>query len=139
MAAEKMTINSEKTLQEAIQRLTQDFHERKYLTLSLTYGKRRSGQQNNALHLYLRALCVALNMAGLDQRKVLKPGVDIPWTEQAAKEFLWRPIQKAVTGKESTTEPQTTDYPLIYDVLNRHMAEKFGIIVAWPTVEHGEQ
>ncbi len=132
MAAEKMTINSEKSLQEAIQKLTQDFHDRKYLTISLTYGKRRSGRQNNSLHLYLKALSVALNMAGLDQRKVLKPGVEIPWSAGSAKEYLWRPIQKAVTGKDSTTEPQTTDYPLIYDVLNRHMAEKFGISVPWP-------
>lgn len=139
MAAEKMTINSEKTLQEAIKKLTQEFHERKYLTVSLTYGKRRSIRQNSALHLYLKALAVALNMAGLDQRKVLKPGVEIPWSAESAKEYLWRPIQKAVTGKDSTTEPQTTDYPLICDVLNRHMAEKFGISVPWPTVEHGEQ
>lgn len=73
-----------------------------------------------------------LNNAGYDMKKTLKPEVNIPWTKDSVKEFLWRPIQKAMTGKRSTTEMNTVDPSDIYEVLNRHLGEKFGIFVMWP-------
>jgi hypothetical protein len=85
------------------------------------------------LHLYLDRLAEALNDAGYDMKKTLKEDVDIPWNRDMAKDFLWRPIQKAMTGKESTTEMNTVDPSDIYEVLNRHIAEKFGVSVPWPT------
>jgi hypothetical protein len=88
----------------------------------------RTSQQNRALHLYLTMLSDALNDAGLDQRKVLKPGVSIPWTPSAAKEQLWRPIQVALFQKESTTElDKTKELDKVHEVLMRHLGEKFGI------------
>ena len=35
----------------------------------------------------------ALNDAGLDMKKVLKPEIDIPWNTATVKEYLWRPVQ----------------------------------------------
>ena len=67
--------------------------------------KRRTASQNDALHVYCRQLANALNDAGLDMREVIKPEVDIPWNDQTVKEYMWRPIQKVVTGEESTTRP----------------------------------
>ena len=90
-------------------------------------------KQRAALHVYIRQVVAALNAGGLDQRKVLKPGVDIPWTEDAAKNQLWRPIQEAMTGKHSTTELSTVDPSEIHKVLDRHLAEKFGISFPWPS------
>jgi len=86
----------------------------------------RSNQQNKALHKYLRDLSVKLNDAGLDQRKVLKPSVAIPWDEKSAKDRLWRQIQIAMTGKESSKDLTTKEVSKIYEVLNRHLVEKFG-------------
>ena len=94
---------------------------------------RRTRQQNESLHLYLRHLAEALNDAGLDMKKTLKEEIDIPWNEDRAKEFLWRPLQKAMTGKDSSTEPSTADYVEIYSVLNRHLATKLGVSVPWPS------
>jgi hypothetical protein len=74
-----------------------------------------------------------LNDAGWDMKKVLKPEVEIPWNLDLAKEFLWRPIQAAMFQKESTTEPTTSEYVQVYEVLNRHLANKFGVSVPWPT------
>jgi len=95
----------------------------------------RTGQQNKALHKYCAMLAEALNEAGLDARKTLKPEVDIPWSGEMVKNMLWRPIQEAMTGKESTTELNTVEPSEIYDVLSRHIASKFGINVEWPSDE----
>jgi hypothetical protein len=95
--------------------------------------KKRTVQQNRALHLYCQLLSDALNDAGLDMKATLKPEIDIPWTPENVKNNLWRPIQKAMTGKESTTEIDTVDPSLVYEVLNKNIAEKFGIHIAWPS------
>ena len=97
----------------------------------------RTSQQNRALHAFYTLLANALNDAGLDQRKVLKPSVSIPWTPEAAKEQLWRPIQKAMYGKESTTElSKIQEIDKIHEVLMRHLGEKFG--VEYITFPHDE-
>ncbi len=94
----------------------------------------RSNQQNKALHLYCRMLSDALNTAGLDQRTVLKPGIEIPWCEQSVKTSLWKPIQEAMLRIESTTEAETGDYSKVYEVLTRHLGDKLGIVPPeWPT------
>ena len=85
-------------------------------------------------------LADTLNAAGLDQRKVLKPSVSIPWTQEAAKEQLWRPIQEAMFEKTSTTELSMGEVGRVEEVLVRHLEEKFvGIeIPEWPHYEDGE-
>ncbi len=93
----------------------------------------RTSQQNKALHKYCELLAVVLNDAGLDMKTVLKPEIDIPWTKESVKNHLWRPIQEIMLDKESTTEMDTSDPSDIYLVLDRHLAEKFGVHVEWPS------
>jgi hypothetical protein len=97
--------------------------------------KRRTIQQNKSLYLYLTELALAMNGAGLDMRAVLKPTVDIPWNKDMALEFLWRPIQKAMQLEESTADLSTTDVQAVYSVLDRHISEKFGVHIEWPSEE----
>ncbi len=92
----------------------------------------RTELQNSAMHLYFRMLADALNDAGLDMKKTLKPEIDIPWSDERVKEFLWRPLQEAMVAKESTTKLTTGEPAQIYDVLDRHLGMKFGIHVPWP-------
>lgn len=92
----------------------------------------RTIQQNKALHLYCQMLSDALNDAGLDMKNTLKPEIDIPWSADNVKDHLWKPVQLAVTGKKSTTELDTCNPSDVYEVLNRHIAEKFGINISWP-------
>ena len=88
----------------------------------------RTPSQNNALHLGLSMIARSLNEAGLDMRKVLKPEVEIPWTTTSAKEHLWRPIQKVMTGKKSSTElDKVSEISEIWDVIMRHLGEKHGV------------
>lgn len=88
----------------------------------------RTPSQNNALHLGLTMIAKTLNDAGLDMRKVLKPEIEIPWTTASAKDHLWRPIQIAMTGKESTTQlNKVSDITEIWDVIMRFLGEKHGV------------
>lgn len=100
--------------------------------------KNRTNQQNKALHLFFTQLADQLNSAGLDMKKTLKENVDIPWQPSSIKEYLWRPIQLAATGKESTTELDSKEIDDIYDILNKHLGEKFSVNVAFPSVEELE-
>lgn len=96
--------------------------------------KQRTNQQNRALHLFCRLLSKTLNDAGLDQRRVLLPSVDIPWNEESVKESLWRPIQEAVIQKQSTAEAETGEYNQVYEVLTRHLSQKLGVTAPeWPS------
>lgn len=115
--------------------LDDSFAEHGYVVLKPSFEKPRSAQQNNALHKFCTMLAEELNARGLDMRQVLRPEIEIPWTLHSAKEHLWRPIQKAMTGKESTTQGSTKEYPQVYEVLNRHMGEKHGVHVPWPSKE----
>lgn len=96
----------------------------------------RTNQQNKALHKLYELLAEELNDSGLYMQKVLKPTVDIVWTRENVKEYLWRPIMKAQLGKESTTELTTKEIDDIFDTLNKHLGEKFGLHVAFPSIEH---
>ena len=74
--------------------------------------KIRTIQQNKALWKYFDALAQEFSDHGLDMKKVLKPEIDIPWNKDTICEFLWKPIMKIQTGKESTTELTTKEIEL---------------------------
>lgn len=95
----------------------------------------RTKQQNKALHVLFRLLAEILNENGLDMRKTLKPDIDIPWSGESVKEFLWRPIQEAQLQKRSTTELNTKEIDEVFDTINKHLGEKFGLHVPFPSIE----
>lgn len=96
---------------------------------------KRTDRQNNALHVLFKLLADELNEAGLDMRKTLKPSVEIPWTGDSVKEYLWRPIQQAQLNKKSTTELTTKEIDAVFDTINRHIGEKFGLFVPFPSID----
>ena len=97
--------------------------------------KQRTKLQNRSLHKFFELLADAFNEAGLDVQKTLRHDIEIPWNETLIKELIWRPIMEAMTDKSSTTEMDTVDPSQIYEVLNRHLGEKFGLHVDWPCEE----
>lgn len=103
-------------------------------------------RQNRALHKLFSLLAQELNAAGWDMKKTLKQSVDIPWTGNSVKEYLWKPIQKAQINKASTTELSTKEIDEIFDTLNKHLGEKTGVHAPFPSIEeviraqeHGKQ
>lgn len=107
------------------------------ITIDDAPPKTRTLTQNRALHLWLSQLAQTLNDAGLDMKRVLKTEVDIPWTQESAKEFLWRPIQQVMLSKKSTTEAETSEYNQVYETLSLHLMQKFSIpeLPRWPSLE----
>lgn len=98
--------------------------------------EKRSTQQNRALHLFFTKLAKALNNAGLDMKAVLKPEIDIPWDGRSVKDYLWKPIQELVLHKKSTTKLlRRKDIDKVFDTLNRHLGEKFGVHIPFPSEE----
>ncbi len=99
--------------------------------------KLRTEQQNKALHLYFQWLADELNNAGLDMRKTLKPEIDIPWSKSSVKEYMWKPVQKMVLDKNSTTQLKKGEKEIdkVYDTLNRYLLEKFGVHIPFPSIE----
>jgi hypothetical protein len=94
----------------------------------------RTTLQNKALHKFFELLADELNAAGLDQRKVLKPSIEIPWGRESIKRQLFKPIMNAMyPDKESTTQLTTDEVSKVYKVLNRHLAEKFSLTIPFPS------
>jgi hypothetical protein len=127
-------INSRQSLEAYKKFLDVQFEQHKYLRTTMKTGKQRTLTQNSSLHLFCQQLADALNDAGFDFRAFVKEGYPVPFNEMLVKEYLWRPIQKAITGKESTTKPLMNEYGLVYDALNMKLSEH-GIYVPWPCKE----
>lgn len=105
-----------------------------YLRIEINTAKQRTPRQRKALQVFCEHLAEALNNAGFDLRRFFekRSAIDIPWTMDLVKQYLWKPLQFVVVGKESTAEANTTDYGKTYDVINRFFATEFGIHVPWP-------
>jgi len=129
-----LNVNSDKSLEEIISLIRQSYEEYKFIDVEIKVkGKARSGQQNRALHKYFSMLADKLNEAGLDMRKTLREDVEMPWSADLVKDFMWRPLQKAMFDVDSTAKMKRADYTKVYEVLNRHTASKLGVSVAWPS------
>lgn len=130
-------INSLAELSRAITEIDAEWHDAHYLEVTIKRkAKQRTLTQNSALHLFCTRLAEVLNEAGFDMRRTLKHDAEIPWDQATAKEFLWRPIQKALTQKTSTTEITTVEPTVIHETLCRHLGQKLGIVCPeWPKKE----
>ena len=96
----------------------------------------RTPNQNASLHLYLTMLADELNKGGFSLKFQLGvKEVDLEWSMDRCKELIWRPIQKALTGKTSSTKlDKVSEIDLIYNHLNRFFSnEPFCLHVPWPS------
>lgn len=134
--SETITINSLPALAQALTMIDDAWHEQHFLEIKIVRrARQRTDQQRKAIEVYCRELATVLNDAGLDQRAVLakmKEGVEIPWSQDTVKDTLWRRIQVAILGKESTTKLNADEVSRVYDVLNRWTGTTFGISVQFP-------
>lgn len=100
----------------------------------------RSGKMNRCLHKYCQMLADALNDAGYDFKRFLEVSeykIDVPWSPELVKEQLWRPVQIARTGHESTTEATNFQYQDVYQIVDQRVGELTGVSVPWPHQEGG--
>jgi hypothetical protein len=68
-------------------------------------------------------------------RKTLKPEIEIPWSTDSVKEHLFKPVMRAQLGKTSTKDLSTKEIDMVFDTLTKHLGEKFGLHVEFPSTE----
>lgn len=94
---------------------------------------KRSQAQSNAMWLWAEQVAQFLNDAGLDQRIVLRDDAPIPWTKNAVIDQMWRPVEKAMIGSDSTRDMTKTQVSDIYETIVRHIASSQGVTLPkWP-------
>lgn len=100
----------------------------KKLPEETTHPKQRTPQQGKAIHVFCELLAKAMNEMGLDQRKVLKPGIEIPWTKDAIKTQIWHPIQEAMYNTNSTIFLHKQEQiDKIHEVIMRELGKNHGV------------
>lgn len=95
-------------------------------------AKRRSLSQNNALHLWCKMVGINLNNAGYDMRKIMDKDYELSWDDKGymVKQNLWSPVQLAMTGLDSSTKPEPSQYIEIYENVNRRLP----VHTPWPSL-----
>lgn len=89
---------------------------------------KRTSQQNKALHKGFELVAKTLNDAGLDMRAVLKPEIDIPWTKDSVKKYLYKSILALMYDKEHTAEMDKLEEPSqVWETMMRFLMEKHHI------------
>ena len=85
--------------------------------------KQRTGQQNRALHVFFQLLSDSLNDAGLPMQEMLK--VDIDWTPDNVKKYLWGFFQEKIYGISRTRDLKKQEQiDKIHKTLMRELGEK---------------
>ena len=84
-----------------------------------------SSNQRKAFHVGCEELANYLNERGMDMRAVLKQEVDIPWNKDSVKNYIFRPIMKAMYGYESHTElKKIEEVSNLWDIAMKHLGER---------------
>ena len=101
------------------------------------HPKQRTELQNRALHLYLTQVATELDRNGHTLQDVVKKitKVEIVPTMHNIKEVVWREIQKAQLGKDSTTFLTKHEINEVYEVMNKWLGAYFQIHVPFPNDE----
>ena len=127
-------VTNQKTLDDYVLHLQSQFDKHKAIKVSVKSAKTRTLTQNRSLHLFCKQLSDTLNDAGFDFRTFIKEGYPVPFNEALVKEHIWGPVQRAITGFDSSTKPNAKQYTEIYDALNTKMCEH-GLFCPWPCVD----
>lgn len=80
--------------------------------------------QREAFHVGCTELANYFTAHGLDMKAVLRHDVDIPWTKDTVKEFIFRPIMKAMFGYTSHTQLKKGEVSKLWDVAMKHLGER---------------
>lgn len=96
----------------------------------------RSSQQNKALHKFFGIISMQLNEMGLEFGYQGLKGIDITvmYTPTIVKEFIWKPIQKALFDINTTTKLDTFQMNQVIDVISKFFLER-GVDIVFPSIE----
>ena len=132
MEGEFWMVTDKRSFAEFVKHAERMLDENQSITFKWSIGDQRTVRQNNAMWLWLDQLSEALNDAGYDMKRTLKPHIDIPWNKERAKEHLWDPIQEIMTKKDSSRRISKQEVNEIQEVVARYLAQNTGVSVPFP-------
>jgi len=135
MNGEHWTVNSDASLENFIKHLRALYEDKKYIQIKWSTDKAITIPQRNSVYLYCELLAKELNGRGLDMVKTLEHGVEIPWSKGTVKKHIWVKVQETQFENKSVNQLKTHEISKIYDVINRHLSDKFGVYVPFPSRE----
>jgi len=98
-------------------------------------SKKRTLSQNSALHKYFDLIAKQFQELGLTynyMNQFTGHTIELAYTSNLVKDFIWRPIQQTLFNIESTTEIDTNQINQIIEVLTLHFG-KHGIKIDFPS------
>jgi len=136
----KIHLSSQAHINDAIKQLASIQANGEYEIEIKKLPKTRTSKMNRALHLYCDNVANELNEQGQTVKMVLEQSeIEREWDKESVKSLLWKPIQKAVHGKESTSECTTSEYKKPYKYLSHYLATYFGITLPFPNLKDKEK
>ncbi len=90
----------------------------------------RTLTQNAALHKGFGLIAEQFDARGIDFKQyleVVEKRLDVPVTPYIVKEYMYRPVMKAMTGNESTTEQDTVEPSAVWEAMMKFLCETFEI------------
>ena len=134
---EGWTVNSNASLDNFVAHAGELYGKHKFVIFTWKTGRQRTDTQNAAIHVFCRLIAEELNAAGYEMKvdsPVLKSQIEVPWTQESVKDFIWRKVQMSLyPEKESTVKLERAEVSEVADVIIRYLAEKFGVQVNFPS------
>lgn len=98
--------------------------------------KQRTLQQNKSLHKYFDLMSQQLKVSGVTFQTFLamNPTLEMYWSPELVKK-VWKEVQFAMYGTNSTTMLSTKQIDEVYDVFNKMFGEITGEHVPFPSLE----
>ena len=134
------TVNCPKKLAMYKEFVDEMYDKHKYVTFEYKLGKPRSIKQNNAMWVFCRDIAKRCNDAGFPcviTSPVLSKPIEAPWTDRSVMDLIWMTVQRALYPEkdESSRQLTTDEVPLVAETIIRHLSEKYGLYVSFPTKE----
>ena len=119
-----------KEIQEACAKC--DVDESTILHIFSNLPNKRSNKVNASLHKLFTHMSNSLNELGHTfTYQGLNKLIELKYTPEIVKNFIWKPLQNALFEKSSTTQLTNADIKLIFEVLEKWFAER-GIEIVFP-------
>ena len=122
---ESIEIESEQSNAQRTFEYVKGFKSNPYLEIKSETNTRTS-QQNRALHKLFSIISDILNDLGMtfNYSGVSGREFEIPYNLLIVKDYFWRPIQIALTGKESTTEIDSKEINEVFAVIYKFFSDR---------------
>jgi len=131
--SEEYTVSTEHGCKEFLKFAQKLFNEKGFVVFTYSFARKRTKQQQKAIEVYCRLVAEACNDGGLYREihsKILGRPMEVPWTQDTIKEFIWRPTQLYLwPSKTSTTQLEPSQVSQVYDVIHKHLIERTNGII----------